>query len=106
MHSKLENLQRQLQDLKDLRYQSEPEADFELVDCSQEPLFQVVDFLGSRKLGPAGMELYEAISCRNALKESQIALLEKICSKLGHKDWPIQILQEISTYQEALSHVK
>ncbi len=106
MHSKLESLQRQLQDLKAQKHQSEPEADFELVDCSQEPLFQVVDFLGSRKLGPTGLELYESLSCRNVPTETQIALLEKICSKLGHKDWSVQILKEIFTYQEALSHVK
>ena len=94
-----------MQDLKAQKHQNESEADFELVDCSQEPLFQVVDFLDSRKLGPAGLELYESLSCRNVLTETQIALLEKICSKMGHKDWSVQILQEISTYQEALSHV-
>lgn len=102
MHSKLESLQRQLQDLKAQQHQSEPEADFKLVDISAEPWPQVLAFLESRRLGSSGLALYEALRLRHALRDDQQDLLEKLCIKLGHSDWPEAILKEIASFNIAL----
>lgn len=80
--------------------------DFELVDVSQEPLFQVLAFLESRpKLGPAGRSLLQGLCGNRPLTEAQEELLVKICQKLGHEDWIEAILQEMDSTIQALAHV-
>ena len=78
--------------------------DFELVDCSQEPLFQVMAFLEARpKLGPAGRSLYDALTGFRPLTEAQEELLMKICQKLDHEDWIEAIHQEMDSTIQALA---
>lgn len=73
-------------------------ADYLLYDdCS--PWAMVQTFLEGRKLGPAGNDLYEAIKLNHTLSKAQEELLEKICLKIGHEDWPAAILQEIAQTQ-------
>lgn len=78
--------------------------DFELVDCSQEPLFQVMAFLEARpKLGPAGMSLLHGLTGFKPLTEAQEELLEKVCKKMGHEDWMEPILHELASTLQALA---
>ena len=78
--------------------------DFELVDCSQEPLFQVMAFLEARpKLGPAGRSLYNALTGYRPLTEAQEELLQKVLAKMGHPEWLESILHEMDSTIQALA---
>ena len=81
---------------------AEDGPDFELVDCSQEPLFQVMAFLEVRKLGPAGMGLLHGLTGHRPLTEAQEALLQKVLAKMGHPKWLEPILQELASTLQAL----
>jgi hypothetical protein len=74
------------------------------VDCSQEPLFQVMAFLESRpKLGPAGRSLLNALTGYRPLSQAQEELLEKVLAKMGHPEWLEPILQELESTLQALA---
>jgi len=93
-----------MENLKQQKSQQQSEdPDFELVDCSQEPLFQVLAFLESRKLGPAGMGLLHGLTGHRPLTEAQEALLQKVCKKMGHEDWMEPILQELDSTLQPLA---
>jgi len=77
--------------------------DFELVDVSQEPLFQVMAFLEVRKLGPAGKSLLNALTGYRPLSEAQETLLQKTLAHLGHPEWLEPILQELKSTLQALA---
>jgi hypothetical protein len=78
--------------------------DFELVDCSQEPLFQVMAFLESKpKLGPAGRSLYNALTGYRPLSQPQEELLHKVLAKMQHPEWLEPILQEMDSTISALA---
>ena len=105
MPSKLDSLCQQMENLKQQKSQQQSEdPGFELVDCSQEPLFQVMAFLEARpKLGPAGRSLYSGLTGFKPLTEGQEELLEKVCKKMGHEDWLEPILQELASTLQALA---
>lgn len=73
-------------------------ADFCIYD-DMSPWALFLEFLEGRKLGPAGQELLQAIKLNHTLTEPQEELLEKICLKIGHLNWPEAILREISDTQ-------
>ena len=103
MPSKLDSLCQQMENLKQQKSQQQSEdPDFELVDCSQEPLFQVMAFLEVRKLGPAGMGLLHGLTGHRPLTEAQEALLQKVLAKMGHPGWLEPILQELASTLQAL----
>jgi len=78
--------------------------DFELVDCSQEPLFQVMAFLESRpKLGPAGRSLYNALTGHRSLSQAQEELLEKVLAKMGCPEALQAIKAELASTLQALA---
>lgn len=77
--------------------------DFELVDCSQEPLFQVISFLESRKLGPAGMSLLTALTGYRPLTEAQEELLQKVLAKMGCPEALQDIKDELASTLQALA---
>lgn len=80
--------------------------DFELVDCSQEPIWLVVAFLQARQLGPAGLDLLDALKFRHALTQPQEELLAKVVKKMEQPDeWVESILQEIEEFNQALAQV-
>lgn len=78
--------------------------DFELVDCSQEPLFQVMAFLEARpKLGPAGRSLYHALTGYKPLTEAQEELLQKVLAKMGCPEALQAIKAELASTLQALA---
>lgn len=93
-----------MENLKQQKSQQQSEdPDFELVDVSQEPLFQVMAFLEARpKLGPAGRSLYNALTGYRPLTEAQEELLQKVLAKMGHPEWLEPILQEMDSTIQAL----
>ena len=77
--------------------------DFELVDCSQEPLFQVMAFLEARKLGPNGRGLYSVLTGTRPLSQAQEELLQKVLAKMGCPEALQAIKDELASTQQALA---
>jgi hypothetical protein len=102
MPLKLENLCRQVQNLKKSQHQQREVPDFELDPCSG-PLWDVLAFLDSRKLGPTGRSLYDALTGFKPLTEAQEELLQKVLAKLQHPEWLEPILQELDSTIKALT---
>ncbi len=102
----MESLTRQLEKLKAQHQKTSEEPDFELVDCSQEPYWVVVNYLEARpKLGPAGKDLLAGLCGRRPLTEDQGLLLQKVLDKLQHADWLDSVLAEQKVLGQALNEV-
>lgn len=102
MPLKLENLCKQVQSLKKSQQQKSDAPDFDLEPCSG-PLWDAVDFLEVRKLGPAGMSLLNALTGHKRLTEPQEGLLQKVLAKMGHPEYMEPILQELESNLQALA---
>jgi hypothetical protein len=76
---------------------------FELEPCTG-PLWDVVAFLETRKLGPAGRSLYNALTGYRPLTEAQEALLQKVLAHLGHPEWLEPILEELESTLQCLAN--
>jgi hypothetical protein len=78
--------------LKQKSQQSDLTPDFELEPCSG-PLWDAVAFLESRKLGPAGSSLYNALIGYRPLSQVQEELLVKVLAKMGCPE-ALQVIKE------------
>jgi hypothetical protein len=105
MPSKVESLEKELQKLKNLQQKTSEEPDFELVDCSDTPASQVLSFLSTQKLGPAGVALYDRLYFSRTLTEHQQQLLEKVLKKMDREDWLEPILEEISSVEACYEEI-
>lgn len=76
--------------------------DFELEPCSG-PLWDTVGFLETRKLGPAGNSLLNALTGYRRLTEAQEDLLQKVLAKMCHLEWQQPIQQELEKSLQALA---
>ncbi len=59
------------------------------------PRGQLMTFMCSKELGPKAQGLYDALKLTQALTDDQKTLLQKICIKMGHPDWPELIIDDI-----------
>jgi len=96
-----DDLRKALERLPQMRDDTAP--DLELVDCSQEPLFQVMAFLEARKLGPAGKSLLNALTGYRPLTEAQETLLVKVLAKMGCPEALQAINDELASTLQALA---
>lgn len=99
------SIQKQLQKLKSQQQKSQQSEDFILVDCSETPIGQVLSFLSTKSLGPAGLALADALYLSRPLTDNQLDLLQKVLDKMGHPEYMEVILQEISDLWTALGEV-